>query len=756
VKIFRTSLLSVCTLTVLSTSCVKLNVDIPLVGKQEKSSSKKRSNLVSNKNPSVNKLIGDDLIQLQVISEKEFELQKLSGKILKVSSDEGMKVLGAIPLTQNRAKSSVRKGMKAGQVNEESLLLGFPIGLIGEQNIFGGVITKVTDKTSEPLGGLKLTDLSPLNVKTAVAMDGEDAVLTLIGCFKDCGEDSAQTGLINFPILGIDKENDKVMLDLSAVGKVLDLMKMLDPKGEYTKLKSVSSTTTTFDYSFSTLVFDVKSKMVPLDADPADPKTPVTEFTVRWYLKLGSAFNPAFTPRAPTEGVGFFKTERSKTPMITRFSTTDFGQPVKYYIKFVPEQYKSYFSGALDNWNKEFTKIIGRDLISYEFIDAADPRAEELVTGDIRYNIIEWDLNNLAAYGGLGPSIANQFTGETLSANVLVQGPTIIATYTKWFELSKTIRRLTAEGRTSEADILVTNFHRASDQELAQRKKVKFSLSLGEALTMNIHSQRKELEDPMIKNHFDVVPPGVTFEKYMAGYFTEMIEHEVGHNLGLRHNFKGNLGAYETGEPGSVSRSIMEYLGRPYRHLSAIGLYDKMALAYGYKGVMPKHLNWFCSDEDQGTDKVTLPVKSPECNKTDATSDPFSYLESRLARAIDLLVDVNSTSAPVWTAKDLTAQMDEILTGLIAYAASAEKTMSTWTNFLGKGDRPEDVAGVKAYVLQALKKKICAPELTAVIAAKETPEAVKLAGENLDTLRKAFEKKSVDIAVFTAEEVKCE
>jgi hypothetical protein len=252
------------------------------------------------------------------------------------------------------------------------------------------------------------------------------------------------------------------MLDLAPIGKELDLVSMMDPTGAYTKLRAVSSTTTTFDYSVSTLVFDIKTKMIPVDADPTDSNAPITEFTVRWYLKLNSAFNPAFTARVPTEGVGFFKTERSKTPKITRFSTTDYGQTIKYYIKNVPEKYKPIFGQAFENWNVEFNKIIGRDLLSYEFIDANDPKAELLIPGDIRYNILEWDLNNKASYGGLGPSIANQFTGETLSANVLIQGPTIINLYTKWFAISEKARNLIASGRNSEANELMSNFNKES------------------------------------------------------------------------------------------------------------------------------------------------------------------------------------------------------------------------------------------------------------------------------------------------------
>ncbi len=756
VKKLKRSVLSVATLSILASGCLRVEADLPFNPLKENSSSKRKSNLVTNESLVVNEQIGDENIKLQVLSESEFQMQRLAGNILGASAIETNELLNNLPSTNTPAKSIQNKTMLSGQGKEKSLLLGLPIGLIGEQSIFGGVITKVSDKSNDTLGALKLTDLSPLHVRTmTTTIDGKPAI-TLVGCPGKCDEESEQVGLINFPIVGVDKAKDQVILDLSAIGKELDLITMMDPTGAYTKLRAISSSTTTFDYSLSTLVFDVKTKMIPVGANPTNPATPITEFTVRWYLKLNSAFNPAFISRTPTEGVGFFQTERSKETKITRFSTTNFGNTVKYYIKNVPKQYQTMFAAAFENWNKEFTQIIGRNLLSYEFIEANDPRSKLLIPGDIRYNIVEWDLDNKAPYGGLGPSIANQFTGETLSANVLIQGPTIIELYTRWFQLSSKARSLIAAGRNAEANKLIADFNREADQEMAERRKVKFALKLGQNLEMNVHGQRVELEDPMIKNNFEIVPEGVTYEQYMTGYFGEMLAHELGHNLGLRHNFKGNLGATETRETGSVSRSIMEYLGRPFRHLNAIGEYDRMAISFGYRGMKPKNLNWFCTDEDQGSDKLTLLFKSPECTKSDATNDPFSFWESRMARAIEMLIDTKSTSAPVWKPIEIASQIDEAVTGLVSYAASAERTATTWTNFFGKLDRPNEAKDVKAYVLEAIKKKLCDPDLATIIASKESAEAEKLAQENLDMMKKMVAIKTASLGVFSTTDLRCE
>lgn len=701
-----------------------------------------------------NKTIGDSEIKFKVISESQLKKDASSKSLKKLAVAQKLK-----SLPQGDLAESLNQQEEAS-LTQESLVVGIPLSLIGEQNVFGGVITKVTDKEREDLGTLKLTDLTSINVTTLISRfsDGSPA-LTLAGCMSDCTEESDIDALVSLPIVGFEEKTNMILVDMSAIGQELDLITMLDPKGAYTKLKAIASDTTKVEYDLKTLLFDVKTKMIPLEADPKDPAAKVTEFTVRWYLKLGSGFNPSFVSRAPVEGVGFFKTERSKDTKITRFSLAPKngqGQPtVKYFIKNVPEKFQGHFAKAFDAWNDETKTVLGRPLLSYEFIASDDPRHAELIPGDIRYNILEWDLDNKAGYGGLGPSYANQMTGETFSANVLIQGPTIEKLYTEWFGISQQARTLIADGKTAEANSLMKEFNVRASKEIAERNQTKFALKLGKKLEMTIHAQRPELEDPIVKGNFEIVPANMTFDKYMEGYFQEMVAHELGHNLGLRHNFKGNLGALENGERGSVSRSIMEYLGRPYRHLNAIGSYDTMAMAYGYKGVAPKHLNWFCTDEDQPTDAKTLLVASPECSKSDATSDPFSFWEGRLDRALDLALERKSNSAPVWKVSEIKTQLDEAVLGLASYAKSAEATSQTWTNFFGKLDRPEDKKEVKGYVLARMKKKLCNPALKEVISLKESAEAQKLTQDNLDELLKTVAETSKKLEVYSTEELDC-
>jgi len=148
-------------------------------------------------------------------------------------------------------------------------------------------------------------------------------------------------------------------------------------------------------------------------------------------------------------------------------------------------------------------------------------------------------------------------------------------------------------------------------------------------------------------------------------------------------------------------------------------------------------------------------IKSPECTKADATSDPFSYWEGRFNRIIDLVLETKSDAAPVWSVKEVLSQIDEATTGLSAYALSAEATADSWTNFFGKNDRPEDKSEIKAYVLQRIKKKLCNPELADIIASKESAEAQEKAQANLVELSNTVANKTSSFGLYTAEDLNC-
>lgn len=729
------SILALCALGVLSTACIE-------------NSSPKKLKKVELNSSAVDALIGDENVDIKVLNKSVLHQKKLNNRILKPNSKKVIDILAKLPQGEGPAESIA----SAAMMEQETLLLGLPLGLIGEQNIFGGVITDVSDTNNENLGMLKLTDLTPIHVRPVITglSTGAPSV-TLVGCASNCNEFSQVDALISFPMVGYDEASQTLILDMSAIGQELDLISMLDPNGDFTQLRAIGSATTNVEYSLSTLIFDIRTDMVPVDGSD---NSKITSFNVRWYMKLTSGFNPAFETRVPTKGVGFFTTERSAQPKIQRLAAANDGSRVHYYLKGVPERQKKNFSGSIDNWNKEFREIIGRDLLSYEFIDVDDPRYKEIVAGDIRYNVIEWDLNHKAPYAGLGPSIANQYTGEIFSANVLIQGELTEEMYASWYRVSDMIREREAQGKIAEAQKLLKDFNMEVQTKLNKLSKNTFKLKLGKKLEMNVNAQRPELQD-QIPRVFELTPEGVSYQEYVDRYMLDTLEHEIGHNLGLRHNFKGTLGAVGGDERGTASRSIMEYLPNLHVIKSGIGEYDYMALSYGYTGKQPHDRTWFCTDEHQVREGSNLKNLNAECNQNDATNDPFEYFRERLNRVTSLLVNIESTDAPVWETKNLVGQINTSLVGMVAYAMSAENTGDEWISFFDKEGRPSDKSQVPAYVVEQIKGTLCNEEIDNALILK-SPEAREKALSNLKTASAHMQIKALQLGFNMIGQLSCQ
>ena len=164
----------------------------------------------------------------------------------------------------------------------------------------------------------------------------------------------------------------------------------------------------------------------------------------------------------------------------------------------------------------------------------------------------------------------------------------------------------------------------------------------------------------------DLEPDSPEAEAFVQAYIRDVIVHEVGHTLGLRHNFKASttvtreqLRDAAFGRTRGISNSVMDYnafnlplKGEPRGELNMVGLgaYDLFAIEYGYKPLAPEQeaaelakiagrsatdpLLAFADDADAGFGDVG--GYDPLVNRFDLGDDPLAWYERRLQLSREL------------------------------------------------------------------------------------------------------------------------
>jgi len=137
-------------------------------------------------------------------------------------------------------------------------------------------------------------------------------------------------------------------------------------------------------------------------------------------------------------------------------------------------------------------------------------------------------------------------------------------------------------------------------------------------------------------------------EELVGQYIKDTVMHEVGHTLGLRHNFKSSiLRTYDEinsdAKPPEIAGSVMDYNpvdiapeGRPQGNyaMRTIGPYDYWAIEYGYtlkKEDLPKIASRGAEKgHAYATDEDTM-SNDPLTNRWDLGTDPLAYAKERVA-----------------------------------------------------------------------------------------------------------------------------
>lgn len=346
-------------------------------------------------------------------------------------------------------------------------------------------------------------------------------------------------------------------------------------------------------------VFNTSSSPVP-----AIPDSRSVNFRVRYSLiDLSPDSSYTYIPRISDSRVGYFETvvkdysnplrKSELVKYISRWNlqkknpNDELSEPVKpivYWIdRATPKEYREAIKRGVLLWNKAFEKIGFKNAIQCN----VQPDSVQWDSDDIRYNVLRWQSFSTSGIAGIGPSVTNPFTGEILNASVLINSEAL-----RFTQDEKALFSLL----NSKEEIYKSEFE--GDKVLKVLEKInnrKFYLCRHGALSQNqaLIGAVKYVIDNNIES-IDEIP-----KDYVTDYLTELVVHEVGHTLGLRHNFKASS-AYTfeeirnpefTAQWGNGS-SVMDYNaanisppGAPQGVYwsSTIGMYDYFAIEYGYK-----------------------------------------------------------------------------------------------------------------------------------------------------------------------------
>jgi hypothetical protein len=399
---------------------------------------------------------------------------------------------------------------------------------------------------------------------------------------------------------------------------------------------------------------------------------------------------PGYSPRNADDRVGHFTTvlkDFSKESTDTAFvryvnrwrleradgSTWKEGAklvPPKKKIVFwiensVPDEYRAAVREGILEWNKAFEKIGFRDAI-----EVRQQESEDFDPEDITYSTFRW-ITSEVPYA-IGPSRANPFTGELLDADILFDA-SMVRSYKgearmhrdEKGQLVEPASNIQASRRGWDLPFHPLDELRATmnwNDRAAPKEPLRDRLeSVRHGYCQCAHHKMSELGLALMNIAAEVgAKDGDKLpDELLQQAVKEVVMHEVGHTLGLRHNFKASTmlpneqlhDTAITGKRGLVG-SVMDYTpaniapkGTKQGHYftPTIGAYDYWAIEYAYtpngSDEQLAKVASRCAEPGliYGTDEDLYGSNDPHTNQWDLGADTLKFAKDRVKIAQDLI-----------------------------------------------------------------------------------------------------------------------
>lgn len=329
-------------------------------------------------------------------------------------------------------------------------------------------------------------------------------------------------------------------------------------------------------------------------------------------------------------------------------------EPIIFYMeKTVPINLRPYVRAGIEEWNKAYEKL--------GFANAIEVRQQrdddDWDPEDVRYNTFRWITAN--AGFAMGPSRVNPMTGQILDADIIFDADFL----TSWKQQYETFTHADVAalmGNPKDPGLRSFGSLLQQGQNHGHRPNEFCTYCQG-------MQQQMGFAAAALVARGDIAAPGKGLpEELIAQGLKEVVMHEVGHTLGLRHNFKASSwkSLADIDDPtkglaeGTVA-SVMDYspvniapsgAKQSLYYSQTIGPYDYWAIEYGYKqisGDEAAELKKIASRSaepglDYATDEDTRGGidSDPLVNRFDLGKDPLEFAKRQMKTSTELLPKV--------------------------------------------------------------------------------------------------------------------
>ncbi len=394
----------------------------------------------------------------------------------------------------------------------------------------------------------------------------------------------------------------------------------------------------------------------------------------RYHFSLSSLPETDYHPRPADDRVGHFLTmfqdyssllqDSPYTRYITRwqlekaesrFKLSPPRKPIVFWIEnTVPVEYRDAIREGILKWNKAFERIGFQNALQVKQM----PDDADWDPADVRYNVIRWIVTPGSGYA-VGPSRANPFNGQIYDADVRISADFVRGFYREFDEF------VTPLSWTAARDLQ----HWPESQWVGGQPEGAFPLHCTYSSGL-MHQMGFGWSLLVARGLVEDTPENL--KQFIHDGLVALVLHEVGHTLGLRHNFKASstvppeklLDRAFTQREG-ISGSVMDYnpvnlapKGKPQGSYfqTEPGPYDYWAIEYAYRPLEPgsRHSEKEMLEEiasrvadpklQYATDEDAFGLSTrgvdPTVSPYDLSSDPLSYYQRRTAMARELWASI--------------------------------------------------------------------------------------------------------------------